>query len=91
MKQCRKPRVKAVKTTSIDRIDVKASFGVVVSVRYVESAASARYNHMDMAHLEEILKECVAKGTRQRMIVTDGVMHSLVCMRIFGSYMSQEY
>eukprot|EP00434_Breviolum_minutum_P034675 symbB.v1.2.030692.t2/scaffold3489.1/size55649/1 len=32
-----------------------------------------RYNHMDMAHLEEILKECVAKGTRQRMIVTDGV------------------
>ena len=31
---------------------------------------------MDMAHLEEILKECVAKGTRQRMIVTDGVMHS---------------
>lgn len=37
---------------------------------------SGRYNHMDMAHLEEILKECVAKGTRQRMIVTDGVMHS---------------
>ncbi|CAK9040990.1 2-amino-3-ketobutyrate coenzyme A ligase [Durusdinium trenchii] len=32
-----------------------------------------RYNHMDMAHLEEILRECVAKGTRQRMIVTDGV------------------
>jgi len=32
-----------------------------------------RYNHMDMANLEEILKECVAKGTRHRMIVTDGV------------------
>lgn len=32
-----------------------------------------RYNHLDTAHLEEILKECVAKGTRQRMIVTDGV------------------
>ena len=38
--------------------------------------SNARYNHMDMAHLEEILKECVAKGTRQRMIVTDGVLHS---------------
>jgi len=32
-----------------------------------------RYNHLDMAHLEETLKECVAKGTRHRMIVTDGV------------------
>jgi len=32
-----------------------------------------RYNHMDMGHLEEILKETVAKGTRNRMIVTDGV------------------
>eukprot|EP00440_Ansanella_granifera_P075814 gb/GFBE01082274.1/.p1 GENE.gb/GFBE01082274.1/~~gb/GFBE01082274.1/.p1 ORF type:complete len:430 (+),score=90.89 gb/GFBE01082274.1/:1-1290(+) len=32
-----------------------------------------RYNHMDMAHLEEILKECVAKGSRHKMIVTDGV------------------
>ncbi|OLP85133.1 2-amino-3-ketobutyrate coenzyme A ligase, mitochondrial [Symbiodinium microadriaticum] len=30
----------------------------------------AQYNHLDTAHLEEILKECVAKGTRQRMIVT---------------------
>lgn len=68
MKQCWKSRVKAT------RID---SIGVVVSVRYVESAVSARYNHMDMAHLEEILKECVAKGTRQRMIVTDGVIHSV--------------
>ena len=44
---------------------------------YVEPVVSARYNHMDMAHLEEILKECVAKGTRQRMIVTDGVIHSV--------------
>lgn len=32
-----------------------------------------RYNHMDMGHLEDILKECVSKGTRHRMIVTDGV------------------
>lgn len=32
-----------------------------------------RYNHLDMGHLEEILKECVEKGTRHRMIVTDGV------------------
>jgi len=32
-----------------------------------------RYNHMDMAHLEEQLKDCVEKGTRHRMIVTDGV------------------
>jgi len=28
---------------------------------------------MDMAHLEDILKECAGKGTRHRMIVTDGV------------------
>jgi len=32
-----------------------------------------RYIHMDMADLERILKECVAAGTRHRMIVTDGV------------------
>jgi len=32
-----------------------------------------RYNHIDMTHLEEILKECVEKGTRHRMIITDGV------------------
>eukprot|EP00933_Yihiella_yeosuensis_P030960 TRINITY_DN24506_c0_g1_i1.p1 TRINITY_DN24506_c0_g1~~TRINITY_DN24506_c0_g1_i1.p1 ORF type:complete len:461 (+),score=83.82 TRINITY_DN24506_c0_g1_i1:83-1384(+) len=32
-----------------------------------------RYDHMDMKHLEEVLKECVEKGTRQRMIITDGV------------------
>jgi len=32
-----------------------------------------RYNHLDMNHLEEILKECVEKGTRNRMIITDGV------------------
>lgn len=32
-----------------------------------------RYGHMDMAHLEDILKECAGKGTRHRMIVTDGV------------------
>jgi len=32
-----------------------------------------RYNHMDMAHLEQILKECIEKGTRNRMIITDGV------------------
>lgn len=32
-----------------------------------------RYKHMDMADLESILKECVSKGTRHRMIVTDGV------------------
>ena len=34
---------------------------------------AGRYNHLDMAHLEQILKDCVAQGTRQRMIVTDGV------------------
>lgn len=32
-----------------------------------------RYNHMDMGHLEEMLKQTVASGTRHRMIVTDGV------------------
>lgn len=32
-----------------------------------------RYDHLDMAHLESILKECVEKGTRHRMICTDGV------------------
>lgn len=32
-----------------------------------------RYNHLDMKHLEEILKECVEKGVRHKMIVTDGV------------------
>jgi glycine C-acetyltransferase len=32
-----------------------------------------RYQHMDMDDLEKILKDCVAKGTRHRMIVTDGV------------------
>eukprot|EP00405_Crypthecodinium_cohnii_P017107 CAMPEP_0206452678 /NCGR_PEP_ID=MMETSP0324_2-20121206/20094_1 /ASSEMBLY_ACC=CAM_ASM_000836 /TAXON_ID=2866 /ORGANISM="Crypthecodinium cohnii, Strain Seligo" /LENGTH=431 /DNA_ID=CAMNT_0053922825 /DNA_START=87 /DNA_END=1382 /DNA_ORIENTATION=+ len=32
-----------------------------------------RYEHIDMNHLEDILKECVEKGTRHRMIVTDGV------------------
>lgn len=32
-----------------------------------------RYDHMDMGNLEKILKECVAKGTRHRMIITDGV------------------
>ena len=32
-----------------------------------------RYRHLDMTHLEELLKESVEKGTRQRMIVTDGV------------------
>jgi len=32
-----------------------------------------RYNHLDMNHLESILKECVDKGTRHRMIITDGV------------------
>lgn len=32
-----------------------------------------RYNHIDMTHLEQILKECVEKGTRHRMIITDGV------------------
>jgi len=32
-----------------------------------------RYNHCDMDHLETCLKEAVEKGTRHRMIVTDGV------------------
>lgn len=36
-------------------------------------AQRLRYNHLDMVHLEEILTESVAKGTRHRMIVTDGV------------------
>lgn len=36
-------------------------------------AQRRKYNHLDMAHLEEILTDCVAKGTRHRMIVTDGV------------------
>lgn len=32
-----------------------------------------RYEHLNMTHLEETLKEAVEKGTRHRMIVTDGV------------------
>jgi len=32
-----------------------------------------RYDHLDMAHLEAILKECVEKGVRHKMVVTDGV------------------
>ena len=32
--------------------------------------------HNGTVSAQEILKECVAKGTRQRMIVTDGVLAS---------------
>ncbi|NDV61867.1 glycine C-acetyltransferase [Puniceicoccales bacterium CK1056] len=36
-------------------------------------AARYRYQHNDMADLEKQLKEAVAKGARQKVIVTDGV------------------
>lgn len=62
-------------------LDETMGLGLVFVLSYrcvmLNRIVSARYNHMDMAHLEEILKECVAKGTRQRMIVTDGVIHSV--------------
>lgn len=62
-------------------VDETMGLGLVLVLSYrcvmLNRIVSARYNHMDMAHLEEILKECVAKGTRQRMIVTDGVIHSV--------------
>lgn len=32
-----------------------------------------RYNHMDMAHLDEQLKAATAAGARNKLVVTDGV------------------
>ena len=32
-----------------------------------------RYNHLDMAHLDEQLKAATAAGARNKLVVTDGV------------------